>query len=118
MPRFVPVAIALGLLVIPVSAPAAPSATPTATAQADERVRDAGLIDGIVTNVDYSRGTFTVDTKNQGKIDVLVMPTTSVQTSDPGYHTFTDVSKGWRVQIFASRVAGKLVAQIIRIVKR
>ena len=54
---------------------------------------------------------------NQGKVDVSTMPSTSVQSNDPGYHTLTDVSKGSKVQIFISRTAGKLVAQIIRLIK-
>jgi hypothetical protein len=40
-----------------------------------------------------------------------------VTTADPGYHTLTDVSKGSKVQIFISRTAGKLVAQIIHLLK-
>jgi hypothetical protein len=40
-----------------------------------------------------------------------------VQSDDPGYHTLSDVSKGSKVQIFISKTAGRLVAQIIRLVK-
>ena len=45
------------------------------------------------------------------------MPSTSVQSDDPGYHTLTDVAKGSKVQIFISKSAGKAIAQIIRLIK-
>lgn len=108
---------ALGLALSPVTAFAAPapSASPTAVAQ-DERPRDGGVIEGRVTNVDYSRGVISVDGPG-GKVDVSTMPTTSVQSDDPGYHTLSDVSKGSRVRISISRTAGKIIAQIIRLIK-
>jgi hypothetical protein len=114
MPRLV-VATVLGLLCVPVGALAAPSPTPAATAQSD--ARNGGVLEGRVTNVDYQKGIVTVDSPTQGKVDVATMPTTSVQSDDPGYHALSDVAKGSKVQIFISRTAGKLVAQIIRLLK-
>ena len=107
----------LGLFLVPTAALAAPAPAPSATATAAAQARDGGVLEGKVTNVDYSRGVVTVDSTTQGRVDVSTMPTTSVQSSDPGYHTLTDVSKGSKVQIFISRTAGKLVAQIIRLIK-
>ena len=107
----------LGLLLVPATAFAAPAATPSASPAAQSGAQDGGVIEGKVTNVDYSRGIVTVDSTRQGKVDVATMPTTSVQSDDPGYHTLTDVSKGSKVQIFVSKTAGKLVAQIIRLIK-
>ena len=117
MSRLVVVTV-LGLLLVPAAAFAAPTpgASPTAAAQSSS-AHDGGVIEGRVTNVDYQRGVVTVDSTTQGKVDVATMPSTSVQSDDPGYHTLTDVSKGSKVQIFISRTAGKLVAQIIRLVK-
>ncbi len=118
MSRLVVVTV-LGLLLVPATAFAAPAAPPSAspTAGAQSSAQDGGVIEGKVTNVDYSRGIVTVDSTRQGKVDVATMPTTSVQSDDPGYHTLTDVSKGSKVQIFISKTAGKLVAQIIRLIK-
>ena len=104
------VLIALGLLVIPAlgraqSAPPAPAI-------------DGGMIEGRVTNVDYQRGLLHLATSNRGNLEVSVMPTTSVQANDAGYHAFSDVSRGSKVQILASRIGGKLVAQIIKLFKR
>jgi Cu/Ag efflux protein CusF len=100
-----------------VGALAAPSPTPTASAAAQPDARNGGVVEGRVTNVDYQKGVVTIDSTNQGKLDVATMPTTSVQSDDPGYHALSDVAKGSKVQIFISRTAGKLVAQIIRLLK-
>lgn len=113
MPRFVVAATVLGLFLVPAAALAAPVPAATATAAA----RDAGVIEGRVSSVDYQRGVVTVDSTTQGRVDIATMPTTSVQSDDPGYHTLTDVAKGSRVRIFISKTAGKVVAQIIRLVK-
>jgi hypothetical protein len=115
MSRLVVVTV-LGLLLVPAAAFAAPTpaASPTAVAQS---AHDGGVIEGKVASVDYQRGVVTVDSTTQGRVDVATMPTTSVQSDDPGYHTLTDVSKGSKVQIFISKTAGKLVAQIIRLIK-
>jgi hypothetical protein len=112
---------AVSLLVLaslPVLVMAGPKAAPSASATpAQAEARDGGVIEGRVTTVDYQRGTLSVETVAQGKVDVWVMPSTSVQSDDPGYHTLTDVAKGSKVQIFISKSAGKAIAQIIRLIK-
>lgn len=119
MRPFVVAALVLGLFMVPVAALAAPAPSPSAaaTAVAAAPARDGGVIEGRVTNVDYQRGVVTVDSTTQGRVDVSTMPSTSVQSDDPGYHTLTDVSKGSKVQIFISKTAGKVIAQIIRLIK-
>ena len=118
MPPFAPVVLALGLVLTPMAAFAGTKPpAPTASPQADQSAHEGGIIEGRVTNVDYNRGVISVDSTTQGKVDVSTMPTTSVTTEDPGYHSLTDVSKGSKVQIFISRTAGKLVAQIIHLLK-
>jgi len=109
----------LAVFLLPVAAAAAPppAPSPTATVADDTEAHNGGVIFGRVTNVNYQNGIVTVDSKSRGRVDVSTMPTTSVQSEDPGYHTLTDVSKGSKVQIFISRTAGKLVAQIIRLIK-
>ena len=113
MSRSLAVLVALGLALAPLAAFAgpSPSASPSAAAQ-DERAQDGGVIEGRVTSVDYARGVINVDGRA-----VSTMPTTSVTSDDPGYHALSDISKGSRVRISISRVAGKLVAQIIRLIK-
>ena len=108
----------LVLACLPALVVADPKPTPSAAASpAAAEARDGGVIEGRVTAVDYQRGTLSVDTGSQGKVDVSVMPSTSVQSDDPGYHTLTDVAKGSKVQIFISKSAGKAIAQIIRLIK-
>jgi len=118
MLRVVLAAFLAGLFGVPTVAAAAPSPAPSATVAANApQSRDGGVIEGRVTNVDYTKGIVTVDSTHQGRVDVTTMPTTSVQSDDPGYHTLTDVSKGSRVRIFISKTAGKMIAQIIKLVK-
>jgi hypothetical protein len=121
MSRILPVALAMGFVVFPAAALAGKSPVPapsaTVVASADDRSYDGGVIVGRVTHVDYTSGVISLDSPTQGKLDVATMPTTSVTANDPGYHTLTDVARGSKVQIFISRTAGKLVAQIIRLIK-
>jgi hypothetical protein len=120
MPRLVVAGTVLGFLLLPAAALAAPAPSPSATATAlvnPAPARDGGVIEGRVSSVDYQRGVVTVDSTTQGRVDIATMPTTSVQSDDPGYHTLTDVSKGSKVRIFISKAAGKVVAQIIRLIK-
>ncbi len=105
----------VGVLMLPVAAWAAPSPAPASPAPAAHG--DAGVLEGRVADVDYQRGIVTVDSRTQGRVSVATMPSTSVQSTDPGYHTLTDVSKGSKVQIFISKAAGHIVAQIIRLIK-
>lgn len=114
------VVLTLCAAVLPLAAQAAPKPAPATTspvASAEADAHDGGVIEGLVTSVDYQRGTLSVDTSKQGKMDVSVMPSTSVQSSDPGFHTLSDVSKGSKVQIFISKSAGRAIAQIIRLIK-
>jgi hypothetical protein len=116
MRRRLAVLTAIGLFIAPVGALAAPAPTASPSSVPGPS-RDGGVLEGRVANVDYQRGVVTVDSTTQGRVDVTTMPSTSVQSDDPGYHTLSDVSKGSKVQIFISKTAGRLVAQIIRLVK-
>lgn len=105
-----------GLALLPLPAIAAATPAPTAPpSAASPDVKDGGMITGKVTTIDYQRNVFGVDAGSRGRLDVWVMPTTSIQGKDSAYHTFTDLSKGMRVEILSSIAGGKYVAQIIRI---
>jgi hypothetical protein len=110
IPRLV-LALALGLS--PWPALAAPTPGP-ASAPAGE-VHNGGTIDGRLTTVDYQRSVIGVDAGARGRIDVTVMPSTSIQGNDSAYRSFSDLKPGQRVEIFSSIAGGKFVAQIIRI---
>lgn len=100
----------LGMAVLPVVAWAAPSPVPVAS----DAARDGGLIDGRVKYIDVQRSMLGVDSP-KGNVDVTVMPSTSIESRDAGYHVFSDIKPGQRVSIMSSFVGGKYVAQIIRI---
>ena len=107
--------LALGVAALPVAAMSAPSPGPSAAPSASGAARDGGSFTGRVTSVDYARNMLGVDAGARGRIDVTVMPSTSIQGKDAGYHTFTDLKTGELVKIFSSVTDGKYVAQIIQI---
>jgi hypothetical protein len=104
------------LLLLPTLWGADKSPAPSPSAAAAAEVQNGGIIEGTVTGIDYQRGIVNVGTP-RGAVEISVMPTTSVLSSDPGYHAISDVAKGARVQIFTSKVGGRFVAQMIRLTK-
>jgi hypothetical protein len=106
-------ALVLIALLVPIVAEAAASPAPTSPAPA--QARDGGMIDGRIAAVDYQKSTLSIDGGSRGRMVVTVMPSTSIQAKDPGYHTITDLRAGEHVQIFSSLAGGVYVAQIIRI---
>jgi hypothetical protein len=105
-------ALILGFVMLPLAASADPTPAPSAPS---DQVRNGGMIDGRVTNIDYQRNMLGVDAAGRGHINVSVMPSTSIQARDSAYHTITDLKPGQHVQILSSIADGKYVAQIIRI---
>jgi hypothetical protein len=103
--------LALGLVMLPLTALADPTAAPSSSA---EPVHDGGTITGRLTSIDYQRSMLGVDAQGRGHLVVSVMPSTSIQGKDAGYHAFTDLKPGQRVQILCSVAGGSYVAQIIR----
>lgn len=98
------------LFAAPAGAEPRPKDTPVAAATpgAAEHPRDGGIIAGKITSIDYRRNLLTVN-----KTDILVMPSTQIQGSDPGYHAITDLKPGMSVEVYTSQIAGKYTAQII-----
>jgi hypothetical protein len=101
------------LVLLVLLAPIAASAAPTP--EAGRAARDGGVIDGRLTGVDYQKSTLAVDGGSRGRLAVTVMPSTSIQGKDAGYHSILDLKPGEHVQIFSSVVGDTYVAQIIRI---
>jgi hypothetical protein len=104
--------VALFLAALPLGAAAAPTPGP---ASPSPDVRNGGTIDGRLTAVDYQRNVLSIDAGPRGRMDVDVMPSTSIQGKDSAYHAFTDLKAGQRIEIFSSVSGGRYVAQIIRI---
>jgi len=82
---------------------------------AREPSRDGGVIDGEVVAVDHRAGTFAVQTRDRGRIDVIVLPSTNIQDSKNKFHTIADIERGERVEVFVSRKGPLFVAQIIHL---
>lgn len=105
--------VALALAAGPLSAAAA---TPGPAAASPPAVRrDGGVIAGRLSAVDYQHGTIRVDSPTRGRVELDVMPSTSIQTRDSSYHTITDLRVGERVEVYSSVSGRRYVAQIIRI---
>ena len=104
--------LALGIAVAPLAVAAAPTPEPPAGAG---DVRNGGTIDGRLTAVDFQRSIIGIDAGARGRLELEVMPSTSIEGKDSAYHSFTDLKAGQRVEIFSSIAGGKYVAQIIRI---
>lgn len=102
------------LVLVPAYAPASPSPAPSVSPDAT-RPRDGGLIEGRITTIDFQRSSLSVDSPARGKLDVSVMPSTSIEMKAAGYHAITDLRSGERVEIVSSVINGKFVAQIIRV---
>lgn len=104
--------LAIGVAALPLAAAAAPSPVPSAPPSG--AVHDGGEFVGRITSVDYQQNMLGVDAGARGRIDVAVMPSTSIQGKG-GYHAVTDLKAGQLVKIFSSVADGKYVAQIIQI---
>ena len=118
MPRFVlvPFLIALaGVASTPVATSAAPSPAPSATASAAAANRDAGTIDGVVTEVDYTPGKSKMVVKAGGQsYDFAILAGTNVQ--GPSHDFAVDVKVGTHVSVSASKSGTAYTAQIVRVV--
>ena len=102
--------LALAFVLPPVAAFAASPAPVTS-----EKPRDGGVIEGKITTVDYQRDMLAVDVTGRGRVEVTLMPSTSVQSRDGSYHAVSDLKPGLRVKVFSSLVSGRYVAQIVSI---
>lgn len=104
-------AAALVLTVLPVAAQTGkgPDAPPQSAPKAT-----GGVISGQVMSVDHQRGLLGVMSSGH-KVDVTVLPSTSIQGKGSGYHSIAEIARGAQVEIFTSVNAGKITAQIIRL---
>ena len=74
--------------------------------------RDAGVIEGQVSSVDYKRGVVAIQTSNRGRIEVHLLPSTLIQGPT---HSVIDVVRGAHVHVFASQRGGSYDAQIVHV---
>jgi hypothetical protein len=79
------------------------------------RSRNAGTIEGVVTAVDYRKGIITLQSPGRGRVDVLVLPSTTFEGRGSDFQAFSDVVRGAKIEILASRRADFLIAQVVRL---
>jgi hypothetical protein len=72
-----------------------------------------GALSGVLVGVDYGTGNILVGTSH-GVVPVAVTPTTSIFRGSR-FASFADLARGARVTVDFSAIAGRLVAEIIRI---
>jgi hypothetical protein len=83
-------------------------------------------IEGSVSAIDYRTGEMTVQTAS-GKVDVTVLPSTTIQECKPhfaspsdcstGFYAISDISKGALVHVTMSQQGDQNRAQVISILK-
>lgn len=77
------------------------------------RAHNTGMIEGRVVAVDYQRATISV-AGPRGRVEIAVLPSTSIQGKGDAYHALPDIIRGARVQVFTSQRGGLTTAQLIR----
>ncbi len=80
-----------------------------------DRATDRGVLHGRIVGVDYSNGSLVLTTGHGRTEAVQVTPGTSIFFGRDGFATLSDLTRGRMVDVFVSQIAGRLVAQIIRI---
>jgi hypothetical protein len=85
----------------------------TQTAPAAAGPAAHGAISGTIIGVDYGSASILIATP-RGPVPVAVTPTTSIFRGS-GFASFTDLTRGARVNVDFTEIGGRLVAQIIRI---
>jgi hypothetical protein len=107
--------VALAVAAFSFSVPAvAATPSPSAGETPPPRSSNGGVINGLVESVDYQRGILAVNARGK-KMEVTVLPSTSIQGPGGGYHSIAEITRGAQVQIFTSVAEGKWTAQIIKL---
>ncbi len=80
---------------------------------ADGSARSHAVVSGRIVGIDFASASILVETSH-GRVPIAVTPSTSIFRGED-FASFAELSRGSRVDIDVSDVAGRLVAQIIRI---
>ncbi|GAC1507758.1 MAG: hypothetical protein NVS1B14_12510 [Vulcanimicrobiaceae bacterium] len=107
-----------GAAVLPGGSPAMLALTQDDGSSQDEdnaQGKDRGVFQGEIVGIDYARAILHLQTARQGRIDIQILPSTSIMRRADQYGTIADLAPGVRVLVYVSEVMGHLTAQIIRI---
>jgi hypothetical protein len=80
---------------------------------ADGFARSHAVVSGRVVGVDFATASILVETAH-GRVPIAVTPSTNIFRGAE-FASFAELGRGSRVDIDVSEIAGRLVAQIIRI---
>jgi hypothetical protein len=86
-------------------------------AQAVERPRDAGALDGRIASIDYVANTMRVAVRGHGLLTFSIEPTTPITALSGGNAMMIDLKPNAHVVIESNRTGDRYVAQNIKIVK-
>ncbi|MEO9264685.1 MAG: hypothetical protein ABI282_11370 [Candidatus Baltobacteraceae bacterium] len=109
--------VSLGLFAVAPSCALADPGTPNPVYRSFESgktAHDAGVIRGVIADVDYSGGMLMIKSHGHELVAVAVVPSTAIYQGKQ-YETFSDLHRGQSVEISAYEVDGRLVAQTIRL---
>jgi len=80
---------------------------------ADGFARSHAVVSGRIVGIDFATASILVETTH-GRVPIAVTPSTSIFRGDE-FASFAELGRGSRVDVDVSEIAGRLVAQIIRI---
>jgi len=80
---------------------------------ADGFARSHAVVSGRIVGIDFATASILVETP-QGRVPIAVTPSTSIFRGEQ-FASFGELGRGSRVDVDVSEIAGRLVAQIIRI---
>jgi len=90
------------------------SPDPDANPSPAVKARYAGVVEGIVAAVDYRVGMISIQMPGR-RMDVTVLPSTTIQSSTNTFHTIADIVKGQRIQVVMSQRGNNFIAEIIHL---
>lgn len=80
---------------------------------ADGFARSHAVVSGRIVGIDFATASILVETP-RGRVPIAVTPSTSIFRGED-FASFAELRSGSRVDVDVSEIAGRLVAQIIRI---
>jgi hypothetical protein len=91
-----------------------PSMSALSVPAAEAPGRDAGSVDGKVSEIDY-RGSHMTVLAGKRCYEILIQPSTSIVGKGKDFYEIADIKRGARVQVLLSEKAGAYIAQIIHL---
>jgi hypothetical protein len=79
----------------------------------DAAARSHAVVSGRVVGIDFATASILVETSH-GRVPIAVTPSTNIFRGED-FVSFAEIGRGSRVDVDVSEIAGRLVAQIIRI---